>query len=82
MKTVRYTAEALKDLKRHGNMAERIGKALAGVASESGAHANNVTQLVGSPLYRLRVGDFRVIFSATESEIMVVKVAPRGSAYD
>ena len=41
-------------------MAARIRKAVAEMAD--GGHANNVTQLVGSATFRLRVGDFRVFF--------------------
>ena len=42
----------------------------------------NVTRLVGSPAYRLRVGDFRAIFEGTEADIFVTSIAPRGSVYD
>jgi len=62
-------------------MAARIRKALGDYASETGARENNVTLLVGSELSRLRVGDFRVIF-ADGPEITVIKIAPRGGAYD
>ena len=82
MKAVRYTEAAIKDLKRHGNMAGRVRKAVSEFAADTGAHANNVTQLVGSTGWRLRVGDYRVIFEQTAAEIIVTKVAPRGGAYD
>lgn len=81
MKAVRYAQEALRDLRRHGNMAARIRKAIAEYA-ETGAHANIVTALVGSPLSRLRVGDFRVIFAEQPTEILVVKIGPRSAVYD
>lgn len=81
MKTVRYTADAAKDLKRHGNMAARIRKAINEYAG-TGAHSNNVTQLVGSSAWRMRVGDFRVIFENGETEIVITKIAPRGDAYE
>jgi mRNA interferase RelE/StbE len=44
--------------------------------------ANNVVQLVGSPLLRMRIGDYRAIFEETAGAITVTKVRPRGSAYD
>jgi mRNA-degrading endonuclease RelE of RelBE toxin-antitoxin system len=44
--------------------------------------ANNVVQLVGSPLLRMRIGDHRAIFEETADAITVTKVRPRGSAYD
>ncbi len=82
MRTVAYTLGAARDLKRHGNVAGRIRKAVAEYAADSQAHANNVTQLVGSPFWRIRVGDFRAIFEVTDTMIIVVKVAPRGEAYE
>ena len=82
MKTVRYTADAVRDLKRHGNMAARIRRALAEYASDSTAHANNVTLLVGSTDKRLRIGDFRVIFREEETVLTVVKIGPRGGVYE
>lgn len=50
--------------------------------AEMGAHANNVTRLVGSATRRLRVGDFRAIFEESDTEIIVTKIAPRGNARD
>ena len=82
MKTVTYTVRAAKDLKRHGKMAARIRTALIEYAAEGGAHANNVTQLVGCTAKRLRVGDFRVIFEESSEALLVTKIAPRGGAYD
>ena len=82
MKPVRYTTEALRNLKRHGNMAARIRRALEEYAAEPTAHANNVTRLVGSSSSRMRVGDYRAIFVETEAEVTVVRVGPRGDVYD
>lgn len=82
MKRVRYTADALKSLKRHGNMAERIMRAMREYADGTGAHANNVKALQGSLALRLRVGDYRVVFDETETEIVVTGLGPRGRIYD
>ncbi len=82
MKTVRYTTEALRNLKRHGNMAARIKRAVEDYAADPAAHANNVTPLVGSSASRIRVGDYRVIFVETDAELSIVRVGPRGSAYN
>lgn len=82
MKQVRYTAAAAKALRRHGNMAMRIRRAIADYAADQAAHANNVRQLASSTAKRLRVGDFRVIFEETEAEILVTKIGPRGGVYD
>lgn len=82
MKPVLYTADAAKDLKRHGNVADRIRRATAAHAADGAAHANNLRPLVGTKAKRLRVGDFRVIFEETEEQILVTKIGPRGSVYE
>lgn len=82
MKIVRYTKGAAKDLRRHGNVADRVRGALSDYAANPAAHANNVVRLAGVPLLRLRVGDYRAIFEETDDSIIVTKVRPRGSAYD
>ncbi len=35
----------------------------------------------GLPLKRLRVGDFRILFEETDTEIVVADIGPRGSIY-
>ena len=82
MKSVRFTADALRDLKRHGNMAARVRKALMEYAADGIARSNNVTQLVGSTARRMRVADFRVIFEETEDSLLVTRIGPRGGIYD
>jgi mRNA interferase RelE/StbE len=82
MKMVRYTTEALRNLKRYSTMAARIRRAVDEYAADPAAHANNVTKLVGSAASRMRVGDYRVIFVETEAEVSVVRVGPRGGVYD
>jgi mRNA interferase RelE/StbE len=53
------------------------------LAAEPEALTNNVSALKGEQgLYRLRVGDWRVIFTRDLVVLFVVRVAPRGSAYD
>ena len=44
--------------------------------------ANLVKRLQGSTALRLRVGDYRIVFEETADEIVVTKIAPRGSAYE
>jgi len=82
VKTVRYSPDALKSLRRHGNVAARIRKALDEYAAGTGAHENNVTCLVGLTTCRLRVGDYRAIFEEGETDIVVTKIAPRGNVDD
>jgi mRNA interferase RelE/StbE len=47
------------------------------IAADPASFANNVTELRGSSLKRLRIGDFRVLFEETPSEIVVTKIGPR-----
>ena len=82
MKAVRYTREAARDLRRYGNIANRVRRAISEYAADPAAHANNVVHLVGLPLLRMRIGEYRVIFEETPDAITVTKVRPRGSAYD
>lgn len=82
MNTVRYSPKAQAALRRHSNVAARLRKAITDHAADPAAHANNVSQLVGQPAKPMRVGDFRIIFEETETQILVTKVAPRGSVYD
>jgi mRNA interferase RelE/StbE len=82
MKAVRYTAEALANLRRYGNIAARARGAINEYAADPGAHANNVTRLVGSEASRMRVGAFRVIFVETDHELVVTRIGPRGAVYE
>jgi mRNA interferase RelE/StbE len=82
VKTVRYTADAIRALKRHGNVADRLRRTLREYADDPSARANNVTQLLGSNLRRMRVGSFRIVFEESETELLVTKIGPRGSVYD
>jgi mRNA interferase RelE/StbE len=82
VKHVRYSEEAKDELKRHANMASRIERAVAAYALGGGAHANQVKALKGSPTKRLRVGNFRVVFLETDSEVYVLRIGPRGDIYD
>ena len=82
MKPVRYPLDVVKWLKRHGSMAQRLRTAIAEYAADPAAHANNVIRMQGSSASHMRVGDFRVIFVETETELTVVKIGPRGEVYE
>ena len=51
------------------------------LADDPNALANNVTALKGLDGYRLRVGDWRVLFTIDPDRIIVHAVGPRGSIY-
>ncbi len=41
-----------------------------------------VKTLTNSSAKRMRIGDFRVIFEETATELIVTKIGPRGGIYD
>lgn len=82
MKQVVYLTAALKSLRKHRADAARIVAKIDAYARTPEAMANNVKQLTGSDEMRLRVADYRVIFTETETQIIVSRIGPRGSVYE
>lgn len=84
MKQIAYSRDALKTLTRMpANTAKIIRAKIEQYAVEPASLANNVKTLQGMEgVRRLRVGDWRVIFSETGEIIAIIKIAPRGGAYD
>lgn len=81
MKTVMYTKAALRSLQAHSNRATQIRAKIDQYAENPVSQANNVIQLTGSAAKRLRVAGFRVLFTETETTIIVLDVGPRGQIY-
>ena len=81
---IRYTKAALKALTRMpNNTAQLIRGKIRQYATNPASLANNVKKLQGrGDEYRLRVGDWRVIFTQDGVILDVLKVGPRGSAYE
>lgn len=82
MKKIVFLRSAAGALLNHRNVAARLREKIDAYATNPAALANSVTELRGSSLKRLRVGDFRVLFEETETEIIVTRIGPRGSVYD
>jgi mRNA interferase RelE/StbE len=82
MKKVVILPAAAKALRRHRADAARLLGKIEAYAADPTVMANNVKALSGSHALRLRVGDYRIVFEETESEIIVTKIGPRGSIYD
>ncbi|MEW6643623.1 MAG: type II toxin-antitoxin system RelE/ParE family toxin [Pseudomonadota bacterium] len=51
-------------------------------AARPASLANNVKKLQGRDGYRLRVGDWRVIFDQDGRVLDVLQIGPRGSIYE
>jgi mRNA interferase RelE/StbE len=82
LKTVLYSREALKVLGRIPvNVATRIRAKIVQYAAEPGSLSKNVVRLQGSAYFRLRVGDWRVIFDDQGKVLLIVQVGPRGGVY-
>jgi len=60
-------------------MKQRIKQALEDLANEP--PSGDIVKLQGENGYRRRIGDYRIIFDITETEIIVYKIAPRGQVY-
>jgi mRNA interferase RelE/StbE len=84
MKTIVYTREALRTLRQiPANTAKRIRSKIEQYSSDPESLANNIKALKGMEgTYRLRVGDWRVIFTEDGKILAIKKIAPRGGAYD
>jgi mRNA interferase RelE/StbE len=83
-KRVEYSREAARTLSRIDSAtSKRIRLKMQQLATDPASLARNVKALKGGGgLRRLRVGDWRVIYTETLVVIAVHKVSPRGSAYD
>ena len=60
-------------------MKRRINEALKDLANEP--PSGDIVKMQGKDGYRRRVGDYRIVFDITETEIIVYKIVPRGQVY-
>ena len=72
---------ALRKMSRH--TARLIREKLDQLAQDPYARNPNLTKLQGRSGYRLRVGDWRIIYELEDDRlvILVLKIAPRGEVY-
>ena len=84
MADVAWSRSAIKTLARiDRTTAARIQAKVRQLAKDPQSLANNIRPLKGErDLMRLRVGNWRVIYTPTLTVLTVVKVAPRGGAYE
>jgi mRNA interferase RelE/StbE len=84
MYEILFTKQADRALRKMSRKTARlIREKLDQLAQDPYARNPNVTKLQGRPGYRLRVGDWRVIYELEDDRlvILVLKVAPRGGVY-
>ncbi len=61
---------------------ERVEKRIEAFAADPGSRVHAVVKIVGADtLFRLRVGDWRVIFDIEQETIKVLRVRHRREAY-
>ena len=82
MKSVVILPSAAKALRRHRTEAARLLAKIEAYAADPASQVNNVKALAGSTALRLRVGDYRIVFEETATEIIVTRIGPRGSVYE
>ena len=81
---ITYTTQALKVLLRMPrNSAQLIREKLEQIAVDPFASFPNAKKLHGRPGYRLRIGDWRVIYEIEKDQLVVIvlKIATRGDVY-
>ena len=84
MKQISYSRQATKTLiKMPVNTAKLIRSKIEQYAAAPTSLANNIKALKGGEgLFRLRVGDWRVIFTEDGRILEIIRIAPRGGAYE
>lgn len=83
MKQIVYGKAALKTFRRiPANEAKRIRSKIEQYAADPASQAANVKKLQGREGFRLRVGDWRVIFAEDGTVIDVIAIGPRGGVYE
>ena len=83
MRKVTYSRDASKMLQRMPADTVRLSRGkIEQYAAAPESLANNVKAMQGRPgYYRLRIGDWRVIFFEDMQVVAVERIAPRGGAY-
>lgn len=79
---IRYAAAASKSFRQIDSMwRRRIRAKLNDYAVDPQSLANMVTRLVGDRRLRLRVGDYRIVFTADGVVLLVQEIGHRGEVY-
>ena len=84
MFAIKYSKQALKiKVKMPNGIAKRIDAELESIAANPAKYDGDWKRLRGSPFWRLRVGDWRVICEIVKHQLMiyVLKIGSRGDIY-
>jgi len=78
---VRFKPRAIKDLRKLSSIEQK--RILAKIEAMEDNLQGDVKRLTNfTPEYRLRVGDYRILFEIEDQAIMVYRVKHRRSAYE
>lgn len=83
MHSIEYTKHAVKALASMPSTVRMLVKSKIEALAADPLGAANVRKLVGRPGYRLRVGDWRVIYTLDSGRlvILVLDIGARGGVY-
>jgi len=84
MFTIKYSKKALKiKVKMPRNISRKIDTELEAIAANPKSYEGDWKRLKGSPFWRLRVGDWRVICEMAKKELIIyiLKIGERGDIY-
>jgi len=84
MFSIEYSKTARKALKAMPrNTARLVMEKIEALAVAPISLNNNVKKLTNHPGYRLRVGDWRIVYTIHEQALLiaVIRIAPRGDVY-
>jgi mRNA interferase RelE/StbE len=83
MHSIEYTKQAVKALAAMPNTTRELVKAKIQALAANPTGATNAKKLVGRPGYRLRVGDWRVIYTLDSGRlvVLVLEIGTRGGSY-
>ena len=82
MLEITYRRSALRAFRRmEPGTARRIGERIQAVAADPANRSLGVARLTNRPGYRLRVGDWRVIFDMDDEALDVLVIETRGEVY-
>jgi mRNA interferase RelE/StbE len=76
---VDYAKSASRDLLKYRSESKRL---MAGNNRYARTELGDVRALTGQAGFRLRVGDFRVLFEKVDTGILVTRIGPRGSVHE
>ncbi len=82
MLEISYSRDAAKSLRKMAtNRARTIVGKIEAYAADPARQSNNVKRFTGRNGYRMRIGDYRVIFDLDGDTMQILVIGPRGGIY-